>query len=116
MNIGATHLTAHRYEFLVYLEPHIQRFRPRMSSARRLLSLDIASADARKPYMRARAEVYLPVIGWRGYDPYRGIAVSSGHAAMLARGTCNLASPVADWYSGGSQMETSISLQVDDAG
>jgi hypothetical protein len=87
MNIGATRLTTYRYEFLVYLEPHIQHLRTRMSSAQRLLSFDIASADARQPYMHARL-------------------------------TCNLASPVADWYSGGSasQIKTSISLQVDDAG
>ena len=34
--------------------------------------------------MHAWAEVYLPVIGWRGYDPSRGLAVSNEHVAIAA--------------------------------
>lgn len=62
--------------------------------------------------------VYLPGIGRRGYDPARGLAVSKGRVAAAAGFDFDLASPVAGWYSGGarSQMEASLSLQVDDAG
>jgi transglutaminase-like putative cysteine protease len=76
------------------------------------------SVNNQDSYMHAWAEVYLPGIGWRGYDPSRGLAVSNGHVAVAAGFDPDLASPVAGWYSGGSrsQMETSLSLQVDDAG
>lgn len=69
-------------------------------------------------YMHAWAEVYVPGIGWRGYDPSRGLAVSDGHVAVAAGFDHDLASPVAGWYSGGSgsYMEASVRLQVDHAG
>lgn len=67
----------------------------------------VASADAS---MHAWAEVYLPVIGWRGYDPSRGMAVSNRHVAVAAGFHPELAAPVAGWYAGlpGSVMETSV--------
>jgi transglutaminase-like putative cysteine protease len=87
-------------------------------AARFVSGYEYASASAQDPYMHAWAEAYLPGIGWRGYDPARGLAVSNGHVAVAAGFDYDLASPVAGWYSGGShaQMEASLSLQVDDAG
>jgi transglutaminase-like putative cysteine protease len=86
-------------------------------AARFVSGYECASAGRQDSYMHAWAEVYLPVIGWRGYDPARGLAVSNTHIAVAAGFDPDLASPVAGWYSGGSQsrMETSLRLQVDDA-
>lgn len=66
-----------------------------------------ASADAS---MHAWAEVYLPVVGWRGYDPSRGLAVSNRHVAVAAGFHPDLAAPVAGCYTGlpGAFMETSV--------
>ena len=77
---------------------------------------EYASANRSDSYMHAWAEVYLPGIDWRGYDPARGLAVSDGHIAVAAGFAHDLASPVAGWYSGGSssRMEASLCLQVDD--
>jgi len=87
-------------------------------AARFVSGYECASANRQDSYMHAWAEVYLPGIGWRGYDPARGLAVSNGHVAVAAGFDYDLASPVAGWYSGGarSQMEASLHLQVDDAG
>jgi transglutaminase-like putative cysteine protease len=86
-------------------------------AARFVSGYECASADSQDSYMHAWAEVYLPGIGWRGYDPSRGIAVANGHVAVAAGFDHDLASPVAGWYSGGSgsQLEASLSLRVDDA-
>jgi transglutaminase-like putative cysteine protease len=83
-------------------------------AARFVSGYECASASAQDPYMHAWSEVYLPGIGWRGYDPSRGLAVSNGHVAVAAGFDHDLASPVAGWYSGGSgsHMEATLSLQV----
>jgi transglutaminase-like putative cysteine protease len=77
-------------------------------------SNSLNSLGSQDSYMHAWAEVYLPGIGWRGYDPSRGLAVSNRHIAVAAGFDHDLASPVAGWYSGGSgsRMEASLNLQV----
>jgi transglutaminase-like putative cysteine protease len=86
-------------------------------AARFVSGYECGSADRQDSYMHAWAEVYLPVIGWRGYDPARGLAVSNTHVAVAAGFDPDLASPVAGRYSGGSQskMEASLRLHVGDA-
>ena len=44
MKISVTHATVYRYDFPVYLEPHIFRLRPRENSAQRLVAFDIQIA------------------------------------------------------------------------
>jgi transglutaminase-like putative cysteine protease len=90
-----------------------------MGIASRFVSgYECASASRTDSYMHAWAEVYLPGIGWRGYDPARGLAVSNRHVAVAAGFDPDLASPVAGWYSGfsGSHMEALLSLEVENAG
>ena len=41
MRITATHSTVYRYDFPVYLEPHIFRLRPRMTDAQQLIAFDL---------------------------------------------------------------------------
>jgi transglutaminase-like putative cysteine protease len=84
-------------------------------AARFVSGYECASADRSDSYLHAWAEVYLPGIGWRGYDPARGLAVANSHVAVAAGFDHDLASPVAGWYSGQSrsQMETSVRLNVD---
>ena len=86
-------------------------------AARFVSGYECASAGAQEGYMHAWAEVYLPGIGWRGYDPARGIAVSNAHVAVAAGFDYDLASPVAGWYSGAakSEMEASLVMQIDNA-
>jgi transglutaminase-like putative cysteine protease len=87
-------------------------------AARFVSGYECSSANRDDSYMHAWAEVYLPGIGWRGYDPSRGLAVSNGHVAVAAGLDYDLASPVAGWYSGGAQsrMEAWLNLQVEDGG
>ncbi len=44
MRITVAHTTVYRYEFPVYLEPHIFRLRPRMNYAQKLISFDLQIA------------------------------------------------------------------------
>ncbi len=67
-------------------------------AARFVSGYECASANRQDSYMHAWAEVYLPGIGWRGYDPSRGLAVSNTHVAVAAGFDPDLAAPVAGWY------------------
>jgi len=44
MKLTVTHSTRYHYDFPVYLEPHIFRLRPRMTSAQLLLAFDMQIA------------------------------------------------------------------------
>lgn len=53
--------------------------RVRGIAARFVSGYECAAAGRQDSYMHAWAEVYLPGVGWRGYDPSRGLAVSTAH-------------------------------------
>jgi transglutaminase-like putative cysteine protease len=83
-------------------------------AARFVSGYECAAAGQPDSYMHAWAEVYLPDVGWRGYDPSRGLAVTSGHVAVAAGFDYDLASPIAGVYwGGGSRMEASLHMHID---
>jgi transglutaminase-like putative cysteine protease len=84
--------------------------------ARFVSGYERAAAFEEKANMHAWAEVYLLGGGWRGYDPSRGLAVSTSHVAVAAAANPRLAAPITGSYSGAvhSKMEFAISMQVED--
>jgi len=87
--------------------------RARGIAARFVSGYEQAAASG-QGHMHAWAEVYLPGGGWRGYDPSRGLAVSTGHVAVAAAADPSLAAPVVGSFRGAarSNMEFSISMQT----
>lgn len=83
-------------------------------AARFVSGYECASVGPHDSYMHAWAEVFLPGVGWRGYDPSRGLAVANAHVAVAAAFDYELASPVAGTYRGGSgsRMETSLRMDI----
>jgi transglutaminase-like putative cysteine protease len=60
-------------------------------------------------------EVYLPGVGWRGYDPSQGLAVSDRHVAVAAAGDPLLAAPVSGTFRGNAvtaELHAEIDIQV----
>jgi transglutaminase-like putative cysteine protease len=60
-------------------------------------------------------EVYLPGVGWRGYDPSQGLAVTDRHVAIAAAGNPLLAAPVSGTFRGNavtSELHAEIEIQV----
>jgi transglutaminase-like putative cysteine protease len=77
-------------------------------AARFVSGYECSSAGRSDSYMHAWTEVYLPGIGWRGYDPCRGIAVTNEHVAVVAAFDYGL-------YTGasGSHMDAWIRMVAD---
>ena len=72
-------------------------------------------AETAERELHAWAEVYLPVAGWRGYDPSAGLAVADHHVAVAAGPTPRDAAPAEGTFRGTgvtSSLETKITLQV----
>jgi transglutaminase-like putative cysteine protease len=88
--------------------------RARGLAARFVSGYERASAFDEEGQMHAWAEVYLPGGGWRGYDPSRGLAVTTDHVAVATAAHPSLAAPVAGTYRGSAQskMEYAISMQA----
>jgi transglutaminase-like putative cysteine protease len=63
-------------------------------------------------YMHAWAEVYLEGGGWRGYDPSRGLAVSTAHVAVAAAADSRLAAPVTGTFRGKAKAEMQFQISI----
>lgn len=83
-------------------------------AARFVSGYERASAGSDQPHMHAWAEIYLPGGGWRGYDPSRGLAVSTDHVAVAAAASPALAAPLSGTYRGeaAARMEVRIAMRV----
>jgi transglutaminase-like putative cysteine protease len=82
--------------------------------ARFVSGYETAAAFGEHAYMHAWAEVFVPNGGWRGYDPSRGLAVSTSHVAVAAAADPALAAPIIGTYRGSasSTMEFQIQMQA----
>lgn len=64
------------------------------------------------------SEVYLPGIGWRGYDPSVGLAVTDRHVAIAAAGDPLLSAPVSGTFRGNavsSELHAEIDIKIANA-
>ena len=86
-------------------------------AARFVSGYECATVGRADASMHAWAEVYLPGVGWRGYDPSRGLAVANCHVAVAAGFDPELAAPISGLYFGrnGSQMETYLRMELEQA-
>ena len=82
--------------------------------ARFVSGYECSSHAASDVHMHAWAEVYVPGGGWRGYDPSRGIAVSTSHVTVAAAADPAMAAPVIGSFRGPATaaMEFAISIQA----
>ena len=61
------------------------------------------------------SEVYLPGVGWRGYDPSVGLAVTDRHVAIAAAGDPLLSAPVSGTFRGNAvsaELRAEIDIRV----
>lgn len=87
-------------------------------AARFVSGYECATAGRPDASMHAWAEVYLPGMGWRGFDPSRGLAVADRHVAVATGFDPELAAPIAGLYHGvyGSSMETYLRMDIEAGG
>lgn len=74
--------------------------------------------DGRR-HLHAWPEVFLLDLGWRGYDPFHGVAVTDGHVALCAAPEQEGAMPVEGGFFGAgvtSTLEYTIQIAATDCG
>ena len=114
MRFSIRHETLYRYSGPVGLAPHILRLNPRTEGARVFAacrSLGIAarfvsgyqahaeSQDGRR-HLHAWPEVFLPGLGWRGFDATHGTVVNDGHVALCAAPEQSATMPIEGGFFG----------------
>lgn len=68
-------------------------------------------------HLHAWPEVFLPGVGWRGYDPTHGMPVTDGHVAICAAPDQAGTMPIAGGFWGGpvtSTLSYSIEIEVEE--
>jgi transglutaminase-like putative cysteine protease len=68
--------------------------------------------ESGKRYLHSWGEVYLPGVGWRGYDPSQGLAVTDRHVALAAAGVPILAAPIVGTFRGNA-VNSELSAEID---
>lgn len=73
-----------------------------------------AEAEHAQRYLHAWPEVYVPAVGWRGYDPTHGTLVDAAHVAVAAAHTPAGAAPVEGSYYGEAvESELTFTVNID---
>lgn len=77
--------------------------------------LDCPASEAGRAAMHAWTEVYLPILGWRGFDPTLGEAASLKHIAVGVSLHPRGVMPVSGMYSGtaSDHLEMTASVKID---
>lgn len=68
--------------------------------------------DEKEKQLHAWGEVFLPAVGWRGFDPTLGLAVADAHLALAAGPTPESAAPTAGTFRGSARARLTSELDV----
>ena len=69
------------------------------------------TADVQR-YLHAWPEVFLPDVGWRGWDPTYGVPAGDGHVALCAAPDQAATMPVAGGYYFGDSITATLDFEV----
>ena len=73
-----------------------------------------AGTDDGQRYLHAWPEVFLPSLGWRGFDPTHGTPVSDAHVALCAAPAQSDTMPVeGGFYFSGSDVTSTLDFRVE---
>ncbi|MCH8193790.1 MAG: transglutaminase family protein [Planctomycetes bacterium] len=69
--------------------------------------------DITHPDLHAWAEVFLPGLGWRGYDAAQGLAVADDHVALAASADPDQTAPVTGSLRGEGKSSVDFSIKIE---